>query len=46
MVAERTETPVRKLKVTEALSKDVGRAIAREAPYARASPCRPSRASR
>ena len=32
MASERTEAPVRKLKVTEALSKDVGRAIARMGP--------------
>src|SRR5664280_233668 len=32
MVSERTEAPVLKLKVTEALSKDVGRAIARMGP--------------
>ncbi|MGB7720921.1 MAG: AAA family ATPase, partial [Bryobacteraceae bacterium] len=32
MVSERTEAPVLKLKVTEALSKDVGRGIARMGP--------------
>ena len=32
MVSERTEAPVLKLKVTEALSKDVGRGIARLGP--------------